>query len=185
MSETQHHLTRSEAEALTRSGLFIVSIWESPRLVEGRELLRPKASNYFAKSFGFQDGADAIAYARQIGQPSGTPIYFAVDFDAQDSDALNIERYFSDIEACFRAENALESAKHNVGVYGSGFVLQICRTAGLASYFWQCMSTGYKGNRDPIAFANIRQELGGMFCGLDVDFDESDGAEGSWILPIT
>src|SRR5260370_30493232 len=74
-----HHLSTTEARALSAVGLRIVSIWESPRKSAsvGAEVW-PTVSSYFTEDWGTQDGFDAFTFAAKLGQPADSPVYFAV-----------------------------------------------------------------------------------------------------------
>lgn len=75
-------LTRAEAEAITAAGMKIVSVFQ-----RGANDAAGGAPN------GTRDGKAAYQEAKAIGQPAGTAIYFAVDFDAQPKDYDAIEAY--------------------------------------------------------------------------------------------
>lgn len=185
-----HHLSPAEARALSDAGLGIVTVWESPRTSSNNgDDVWPTVTEYFTRAWGAQDGLDAFMIAAKMGQPGNTPIYFAVDCDLQDADAAALADYFSGIQDGYvqyhqsRQAKGMANPDYAVGVYGSGFVLKKCLTQGIATYFWQCMSSGWNDNAAPVSFANIRQHGGTPLCGIDADFDESSGNPGSWTLP--
>ena len=63
---------------------------------------------------GTSDGAVAYAQAIAVGQPEGTAIYFAVDYDATSSDYAAIEAY-------------LKAAQQQLGSgYKAGVLALIC-----------------------------------------------------------
>lgn len=77
-------LTRTEAAAISAAGLQIVSVFETTasRALGGR-------------TAGLTDGVIAAQTALAVGQPAGSRIYFAVDFDAsakQMDTVINISR---------------------------------------------------------------------------------------------
>jgi hypothetical protein len=122
----------------------------------------------------------AYKQAEAVGQPTGSAIYFAVDFDAR-REALNaVDQYFRGIAAGF-ASAGQGRTKYRVGVYGSGAVCDSMKRAGLAQYTWLSNSTawaGYAGYRD----WNIKQ--GGRLAELSFnhDFNEAKDEYGSFRL---
>jgi hypothetical protein len=152
-------LTRAEAEAITAAGMKIVSVFETTanRPVRGA-------------AAGAVDGAEALKEAKAIGQPLGTAIYFAVDYDAQPKD-------YDAIEAYLRAAAAAITG-YRVGVYGSYAVIEEMARRGAAQHFWQtyAWSRGKRSQR-----ANIYQHKNGVtLAGHTVDLNESYGGEGWW-----
>src|SRR5258708_2487214 len=82
-------LTIGELQALCSSGLKVVVVWEDGN---------PTSPGYFSYTKGVDDGTSAYNDALQIGQPAGSPIYFAVDYDASDKDLAGvINDYFKGI----------------------------------------------------------------------------------------
>jgi hypothetical protein len=152
-------LTRAEAEAITAAGMQIVSVYETTadRAAGG-------ATN------GAIDGSNAAGTARAIGQPAGSAIYFAVDFDAQPKD-------YDAIEAYFRAA-ARQIIGYEIGVYGSYAVIEEMARRGAAKHFWQtyAWSRGKKSLR-----ANLYQwQNDTRLAGIGVDLNEGYGNEGAW-----
>jgi len=152
-------LTRAEAEAITAAGMKIVSVFQ-----RGANDAAGGAPN------GTRDGKAAYQEAKAIGQPAGTAIYFAVDFDAQPKD-------YDAIEAYLRAA-AKELPGYNVGVYGSYAVVEEMARRGACAHFWQTYAWS-KGRLS--AATNIYQYKNGQtLAGHTVDFNESFGDEGWW-----
>jgi len=152
-------LTRGEAEAITAAGMQIVSVFETTAN-------RPAGGG----AAGIVDGAEALKEAIAIGQPLGTAIYFAVDYDAQPKD-------YDAIEAYLRAASSAIPG-YRVGVYGSYAVIEEMARRGAAKHFWQtyAWSRGRKSAR-----ANIWQHQNGVsLAGATVDLNESYGGEGWW-----
>src|SRR5579872_6671620 len=69
-------LSAAEARAISDAGLRLVTVWEWH---SGRP-------DYFSYSTGYSDGMAAYRQAKAVGQPPGSAIYFAVDFNAYDPD---------------------------------------------------------------------------------------------------
>lgn len=116
-------LSASEAQQLSALGLKIVAVWES----HGRK------PAYFNYASGYGDAMTAYLEAKGVGQPAGSAIYFAVDFNAQR--LAPIEDYFRGVAAGFAAASG-GNPEYGVGVYGSGLVCDDVKRAGLARYSW-------------------------------------------------
>jgi Domain of unknown function (DUF1906) len=152
-------LTRVEAEAITAAGMNLVSVFQ-----RGTNDAKGGAAN------GTRDGKAASQEAKLIGQPSGTAIYFAVDYDAQPTD-------YNAIEAYLRAA-AKEVPGYEVGVYGSYAVVEEMAKRGACSHFWQTYAWS-KGKLSKVA--NLYQYKNGQqLAGHTVDFNDGLGGEGWW-----
>lgn len=152
-------LTRPEAEAITAAGMKIVSVFQ-----RGTKDVAGGTVN------GTRDGKAAYQEAKLIGQPEGTAIYFAVDYDAQPKD-------FAAIEAYLRAA-AKELPGYFVGVYGSYAVVEEMSRRGACSHFWQTYAWS-KGRLSHAA--NLYQYKNGQqLAGHEVDFNNGLGKEGWW-----
>jgi hypothetical protein len=129
-------LTVAEARELARGGLRLCIVYE------GR--FGDKVDN-FDKIAGIADGRYARSYAHgSIGQPTGSAIYFAVDFDASVSQIKDrVIPYFQSIADAFNA--ATQESSYEVGVYGSGATCRAVLDAGLARFAWLAQSTGWSG----------------------------------------
>ncbi|MBD0379232.1 DUF1906 domain-containing protein [Paenibacillus sedimenti] len=160
-------LTKSEANIISTAGLQIVSVYETTasRALGGR-------------SAGLADGATALQVAAAVGQPVGSCIYFAVDFDAVDGQLPTVIAY---IRAASEATPGFYT-----GVYGSYKVIEAVRAAGACSRFWQTYAWS-RGSKS--AFLNLYQYQNDMTAhGISVDYDESYGNEGWWQIgasPVT
>jgi hypothetical protein len=153
-------LTRTEAEIVTEAGLLILSIFESSA---NRAAL--------GKAAGLTDGAAAFQEAVAIGQPEGSTIYFAVDYDAQPSD-------YDAIEAYLKAA-ASKITGYRIGVYGSYAVCEAMSKRGFA-FCWQTYAWS-KGKK--YVKANVYQYKNGVtLFGITCDLNESYGSEGFWNL---
>ncbi|MDL5143889.1 glycoside hydrolase domain-containing protein [Bacillus atrophaeus] len=106
-------------------------------------------SSYFVKDQGTRDAYSAASAARRLGFPSGTTIYFAVDFDAYDYEVTDkIIPYFQEIKSAFAKMQTFSSApKYEIGVYGPRNICIRTAEAELTKYsFVANMSTGFSGN---------------------------------------
>lgn len=153
-------LTKTEAEVMTAAGIDILSIFE-----------RKAKSAAGGRATGLSDGAAALAEARAIGQPEGSAIYFAVDYDAQPKEFDTLEAYLK------AAESAITGYK--AGVYGSFAVCEEMSKRGIP-HCWQtyAWSRGEKSSSANVYQYHNNVALSGITC----DLNESYGNEGFWNL---
>jgi hypothetical protein len=135
-------LTRAEAHALSAAGLSIISLWEFISGSRGRI----ESLNYKA---GKDEGTRAYNQAQAIPQPSGTPIYFAVDegYDPNNKDYGGpIDDYFRGVNDAF-AKCAGKNGQplYKVGVYGPGSVCQFLKGNKRIEYSWLANATKWPG----------------------------------------
>lgn len=101
---------------------------------------------FYDSSQGINDAIKAINAAKNIGIPSGTTIYFAVDFDAYEyqMDQFVIP-YLRSVNTVFKSY--YNSKNYKVGVYGSRLLCTKAYNEGLSKFsFVGDMSTGFSGN---------------------------------------
>ncbi|WP_449241157.1 glycoside hydrolase domain-containing protein [Desulfoscipio gibsoniae] len=152
-------LTKKEAEIITAAGMLVVSVFETTAN-------RPAGG----AAAGKEDGLLALKEALAVGQPKGTTVYFAVDYDARQEDYSAIEEYLR------AADDILDG--YEVGVYGSFAIVEEMARRGVVKHFWQtyAWSRGQK-----CSCANIYQYKNDQpLAGIQVDFNESYGDEGWW-----
>jgi hypothetical protein len=179
-------MTLAETTALSNAGLQIVSCYES-------NPADPPITIY-TRAKGQQDGRRAFAKAEEVGQPAGTPIYFAIDQDPGNQRQV-IEDYFQGVqEGCaqyladMRAQGTLGTV-YDIGVYGSGCVLDWCQAQGIATWFWQSFAPAWCGNNRVWPGANIHtwtvESARPLPCGRET-FDrlEGWGREGGWTVSV-
>lgn len=169
LPDSNYPINAAEKECILSKNFSIVSIWESGS---------PTSASYFSSSRGTSDARQAIAGAKSIGQPNGTPIYFAVDYDASESDINgNIENYITAIFAEFNRQNN----PYKVGLYGSGAVLE--HFGSRISYTMLTCSRGWRGTTAYSRFY-IRQYTPKTIASNSGSFqiDENDGYiyAGAW-----
>jgi hypothetical protein len=157
-------LTKEEAEAISAAGLQIVSVFETSasRALGGRNA-------------GIADGTAAKQAAYTVGQPAGSRIYFAVDFDATPSQMGAVLDY---IKAASEA-----TPEFLTGVYGSAAVVEAAMSAGVCSGFWQtyAWSKGRKAEGVHIyQYDNGPKGLGQGIHGVNVDLDTGSADMGWW-----
>ncbi|MCY8918834.1 DUF1906 domain-containing protein [Bacillus atrophaeus] len=132
-------LTAKELSIIFDAGLKVFPIYQDG----GYE------SSYFVKDQGTRDAYSAASAARRLGFPSGTTIYFAVDFDAYDYEVTDkIIPYFQEIKSAFAKMQTFSTApKYEIGVYGPRNICIRTAEAELTKYsFVANMSTGFSGN---------------------------------------
>jgi len=179
-------LGRAEAAALSASGLGIVSCYE-----ESAAHASPTSMAYFTRAQGQHDGRRGFTQAQIVGQPSRTPVYFAVDTDPGIGQRQVILDYFLGVQEGFNQYLGDMQAQQRpaipyaVGVYGSGCVLDWCRTQGIATWFWQAFAPGWCNNRNVWPGANIHTSGRDQpeRCQWRLGRLEGWGNEGGWTLP--
>jgi hypothetical protein len=129
-------LARDEARSFSGAGLKLCIVHEARH---GDRI------ESFSEDLGHQDGTYAREYAAtEIGQPAGSVIYFAVDFDAtvqQIQDA--VLPFFRGIAEAMSGDNGLP--RYRIGIYGSGAVCAAVLDATLAEFAWLAQSRGWLG----------------------------------------
>ncbi|MCM3270934.1 DUF1906 domain-containing protein [Paenibacillus elgii] len=125
------NLTRTEAELISSRGLYIVAVFQDAA----------NYADYFTYERGINDCSAAIARALNVGQPCGTPIYFAVDFEAHTGDPAlgQVEAYFEGVQKTMRQHAAANGGdKWELGVYGTyDVVTYIANWIMDITYVWQ------------------------------------------------
>jgi hypothetical protein len=150
-----------------QQGLFIVSIFEQ----------KSNTYSYFTTAQGLADGKAIMRFAPYVGQPDDTPIYCAVDFDCSEEEARGgIAAYFTALRSVI---NESGQGPFELGCYGSGLVLSVLRELGLVEYFWLADAVDWRGSSTFTGW-HIKQSVGGVVCGVEVDYDESTGNAGGW-----
>jgi hypothetical protein len=156
-------LSPAEAERISALGLKIVTVWE----------WHSADPAYFTYAAGYSDALSASRQAKAVGQPLGSAIYFAVDYNARGSQLAQIDQYFRGVNAGF-AVAGNGRPEYRVGVYGSGAVCSAVKEAGLAQYAWLTGSTAWEGTNGYTAW-NIKQAPhGARFANLAFDHDANE-----------
>lgn len=157
-------LTAREAAALRGCGLALMLCWETTA-----KRLRGGASA------GAADGAAARQLARALGVPDGTVVYFAADWDVQESELPACEAYFRAAQAAV--------APYHAGVYGGERVMRaLCSET---AWLWQ--SAAWSDGFLPITQVRQYQWQGGPDAkalaakiGAAVDLDSAVSLDGMW-----
>jgi hypothetical protein len=162
----EKRLERPEAEALIAHGLRIAVVFQQ----------RQNQLADFSEAKGVEAGRRAYRHAQDnIGQPSGSAIYFSVDFDASGAEIENqVAPFFAGIKSAF-AEESGGRVDYRVGAYGSGAVCASLTKKGLIELTWLAMSRGFRGTREALnagAFHLTQRAPEATLCGLGVDFND-------------
>lgn len=145
-------LTASELADLQDNGLAVGLVYES---TAGRPLS--------GRDAGIVDAIVARAAMEQLGFPASRPMYFAVDFDANQTHFAQIDGYLGGAASILGAER--------VGVYGGIEVIDHCAHAGTAHWFWQTYA--WSGGRIS-QFTHVFQYRNGQTLnGGSVDYNEA------------
>ena len=160
-------LSAQEARKLASLGLKIVAVWEQNS---------PDPEN-LSYSSGYGDAFSAYKQAKAIGQPAGSAIYFAIDFNAHELESA--KEYFRGITEGLTAASGGRT-EYKVGVYGSGAVCDAIKRAGLARYSWLTKATSWDGSLDYNDW-NIKQGEALPFS-FDNDSDIARGDYGGFRL---
>ena len=155
-------------------------------------------------NLGYQAGLAAIGSAEAIGQPEGSAIYIALDFDTGPpgyftDNQQNVQAFLEGVTKAFDADDNI----FKIGVYGSGQVLEWATTSGSGtdsqgqsysyspniSYTWLSGSTGWAGynimgpNGDATThgWSMIQSASSSTQDGVPVDVDTTAGQGiGAW-----
>jgi glycoside hydrolase-like protein len=165
-------LSAEEARMVSSAGMSLVAVWE----------WHSHKRDYFSYASGYSDAMAAHRQAKAIGQPAGSGIYFAVDFNAQEPDVRGpVDQYFHGVHAGLAAA-AGQAREYRVGVYGSGAVCDYLKRARLAEYAWLSNSTAWSGY-DSFTDWNIKQSGRSPLLSFDQDSNEARGEYGSFRVP--
>jgi hypothetical protein len=149
---TGKSLTRSEANALTAAGIWIVVVWETTanRALSGQ-------------AGGVADARAANAQAQACGMPEDRPVYFAVDWDASGAQQAQINAYLNGASSVLGLDR--------VGMYGGVGPIRRAFDAEMIRWGWQTYAWS-GGQWD--ARAQLQQYKNGVNVGgADCDYDRA------------
>ncbi len=160
-------LTAEEAKGLLDAGLAILLCWEidAARAKRGGDV-------------GAADGVRARQLAQEMGVPSGTAIFFAVDFMPVSGDYSAIQEYFL---AAYAAV-----APYRCGIYGPYDIVEAMKQRIPELVIWQCVAWSSGRISDHLT---VYQRLwsGAEACkalqakvGFPVDLNDAKTLEGLW-----
>lgn len=164
-------LTKPEAQKLSAAGMKLFTVYEDV----GHDLALTAAQ-------GKIDGQNALDQAMEVGQPTGTPIYFAVEGlpnGYMASDLPGIRKYFAGVQQVI-------GTKYDLGVYSNGLVCETLLDEGICSCTWLSASKSFAGTRDFYRGGrwNLAQTtpLDQNWNGLSVDVDEAKDEFGAFAV---
>lgn len=111
-------LGAAERDDLLNNGVSIAMVFES-------YVGRPKEGF----GAGAADAAESDRQLKALGFPANTPVYFAVDFDAAESQQGVIDDYLRGCASVIGADR--------VGVYAGYWVIKRCKENNTAKWLWQ------------------------------------------------
>lgn len=157
-------LNAKEVAAIKAAGLDIISIYET----------NPTHASYFTAAQGQADAKAAMSLAKEIGQPTGTAIYFTVDFDCPSTTFGAVDEYFLAVK-----QNLVG---YSVGAYGSYSVIGHLKSLGHAEYFFQTLA--WSGGKKQSFLHLYQYACDTKLGGLPVDFDSLEQKNvGAWGTP--
>jgi hypothetical protein len=155
-------LSSEEARTISANGMKLVAVWE----------YLSNKPEHFSYERGYGDALSAYQQAHAIGQPFGSAIYFAVDYNAPDRDIVGaVNQYFRGVRAALAAAGG-GSPPYRVGVYGSGAVCAYLKSTRLADYAWLSASSAWSGSREFNDW-NIRQGMRSGMLSFDHDLNDA------------
>jgi Domain of unknown function (DUF1906) len=163
-------LSPGEAQLLSARGLKIVAVWE----------WHSRDPSHFTYATGYDDALMAYRQAKTVGQPAGSAIYFAVDFDARS--LASISEYFRGVAAGLAAASG-GNPDYTIGVYGSGAVCDAIKQGHLAQYSWLSNSLAWAQSVGYDDW-NIRQGGRSLPLSFNHDLDEAKDEYGGFVLSI-
>lgn len=171
-------LRRDEAQAICAAGLKLGVVYQDKND-------SPKDLTVLA---GNRDGLKAHEYAHDLGQPRGSAIYFAIDFDPKlPVIRTAVKDYFLGVKKGLDSAG-VGSANYDVGVYGSGLVCGWIRSnLTFVKYSWLALPPKW-WHREEYQDWNLKQHkeiepLCGL-PGLEWESNEVQGDFGQFSLDL-
>lgn len=118
--EGRNPLTVEEAQMYSNAGIRVMMIYQIN-----------KDDPYKGYDVGVEFGTKALEYARNLGAPKGTPIFFCCDCN-------NRPEYFCDLSAFILGVKDAMQGEYSVGLYGGYYTCEAMYNVGLIDYYWQC-----------------------------------------------
>lgn len=154
-------------------GLYLRSDRASKAMVDGLHSVgvkcfsvyekgNPTTPAYFTAYQGIRDASAAIVSAQKIGQPKGSIIFAAIDYDSHPSDVHGYVVAFHD---------ALKAHGYLTGIYGNGVTIAHFIDLGYCNKGWLSQSKGFAGYAAYKPHAAIIQGPQTTVLGWDVDLD--------------
>ena len=145
-----------------RRGNSALNLMEAKLLQSNGIRIVAATSGYLSKddlslSYGISEATRIFSAAQATGQPNGTPIFFDIEFDANDTDIqTKLIPFFTGIKQVNEKE---ANQSFRIGAYGSGLILKKLREAKLIDFGWLTGAIGFRGTAEAIAAGDwdIRQ----------------------------
>ncbi|MDQ6597778.1 DUF1906 domain-containing protein [Bacillus salipaludis] len=156
----------AEAKVIQEAGLKLISIAQKSANFPG----------YHTKAQGIADAKDAEIFATLVGQPAGSAIYFAVDFDAKACHMEGILDYVDGLNATLK--------NYKVGLYGSYAVMMSVKNK--VDYYWQTFAWSNGKVADHIHMHQYQNEV--TVAGIAIDKNDIKKDPGAWdevVVPKT
>jgi hypothetical protein len=180
-----------EARAIAKAGIKLGIVYED--------------AGSTASSFSATTGHASAAYSRKMavarGQPSGSAVYFAVDFDASAKVIRNsIIPYFAGVYRAFMETNGLPVLR--VGAYCSGLCGDMLRAVHPEILIWITCSGGFAGSKGTVPAAPLeivaaterfvaagkqtlhQTKCDAMLHGLSVDYNTANAKDWGQFTPL-
>ena len=166
-------ITKPEAKMLSQANIKIWIVYED---TGGTSLPLTVAK-------GKEHGSNALQQAKNIGQPEGTPIYFALEGlpnGYSKKDLPGIRKYFAGVKEVI-------GTSYQLGVYSDGIVCKTVLDEGICTYTWLSASLGFDGTKEFLKSGrwNIFQKtpLDQNWGGLSVDVNRIKKDFGGFSVP--
>ncbi|MNC49007.1 hypothetical protein D3C75_981560 [compost metagenome] len=161
----EDRLQKAEAQTISNAGMSIFSIYQYDAT----------STASFTSAQAHTDGATAVNQAVAAGQPTGSAIYFAVDYQANASDLSNvIIPYFKIVKTY------LDNYGYQLGVYG-GYTTTTTLGAAIPGIYRFQTDSWSNGQADSgRRLYQYAHNVG--ICSSTMDKVESIGVFGGWKL---
>ena len=134
-SSAWKRITKQEALNITKAGIKIFVVFEN----DGDPTLTPDN--------GVHHGQIAVQQARDIGQPEGTAIYFALEH----LPAGYKRKHIKAIKSYLGGIKDVVNGSYKIGVYSDGVVCDALLSAGLCEHTWLSASLSFEGSKEFLA----------------------------------
>ncbi len=167
----EKRLELAEATAIRKAGIKIGVVFQQ----------RQNDPADFSVEKGVNACRRAVQLARNIDQPAGSTIYFAVDNDFVKASHLDaVAEFFRGVSNAM--SELAKAERYAIGAYGSGKVLASLLDKKLIDHAWLAQSTGwsgYKGFRDSKRWRLLQGPVTKV-GGLDCDTNTANGSFGEF-----
>lgn len=146
------NITHAEVVALRQANINRVIVFETV----GDRVLSGKAA-------GVEDATSAIAQLHSVSLRPDTPVYFAVDFDAQPSQFKVIGEYFTGVASVL--------SLHRTGCYGGIHIITYLFDNKLIHFGWQTYA--WSGGKWDTRAHLQQYQNGEVVAGISCDYDRN------------